>query len=178
MRIGESAELTGPLGNTWKQFLPKRNGGGVALVAGGIGAAPLAAFVGETASEGFDFYLGIKKGFKNLAERAALLGPALLDHHELVVASEDGKEKHHGFVTDFFDPAGYRAVFACGPDPMLRLVAAKCRKAAVPCYVSLERRMACGVGACLGCTVATTGGNRRCCADGPIFNAEEVFFDE
>jgi NAD(P)H-flavin reductase len=58
---------------------------------------------------------------------------------------------------------------------MLKAVAAKCRAAAVPCFVSLEKRMACGVGACLGCTVKTVSGNRRCCADGPIFKADEVF---
>jgi len=57
---------------------------------------------------------------------------------------------------------------------MLKVVAEKCAAAAVPCYVSLERRMACGVGACLGCTVSTAKGNRRCCADGPIFPAKEL----
>jgi NAD(P)H-flavin reductase len=60
---------------------------------------------------------------------------------------------------------------------MLKALAARCRAAAVPCYVSVERRMACGVGACLGCTVETSGGNKRCCADGPIFPAEEIYFD-
>jgi NAD(P)H-flavin reductase len=59
---------------------------------------------------------------------------------------------------------------------MLRAAAARCREAPVPCRVSLERRMACGVGACLGCTVAAAGGSRRCCADGPIFKAEELAF--
>jgi NAD(P)H-flavin reductase len=60
---------------------------------------------------------------------------------------------------------------------MLKAVAAKCKAAGTPCFISMERRMACGVGACLGCTVATVKGNRRCCADGPIFNAEEVLFE-
>jgi NAD(P)H-flavin reductase len=182
MQIGENAELTGPLGNSWKQFLRpfkavSPDSKPVALVAGGIGAAPLAAFAGETSSQRFDFYLGLKRGFKDLEEMAGLLGPSLLDHRKLIIASEDGKEKHRGRITDFLDPADYRTVFACGPEPMLRVVAAKCREAAVPCYISLERRMACGVGACLGCTVTTSAGNRRCCADGPVFNAEEVVFD-
>jgi NAD(P)H-flavin reductase len=61
---------------------------------------------------------------------------------------------------------------------MLKAVAAKCKAAGVPCCVSREKRMACGVGACLGCTVKTVSGNRRCCADGPIFKADEVIFDE
>ena len=61
---------------------------------------------------------------------------------------------------------------------MLKAVANACRDSDVPCFISMEKRMACGVGACLGCTVKTTGGNRRCCADGPIFNAEEIYFDD
>jgi NAD(P)H-flavin reductase len=61
---------------------------------------------------------------------------------------------------------------------MLKAVVSKCKAAGVPCFVSMERRMACGVGACLGCTVRTVNGNRRCCADGPIFKADEGIFDE
>jgi dihydroorotate dehydrogenase electron transfer subunit len=57
---------------------------------------------------------------------------------------------------------------------MLKVVAAKCKAVNVPCYVSLERKMACGVGACMGCTVKTVNGNKSCCSDGPIFNADEV----
>ncbi|MDR3248072.1 MAG: dihydroorotate dehydrogenase, partial [Treponema sp.] len=76
----------------------------------------------------------------------------------------------------FVDYQDYAAVFACGPTPMLKAVAEKSKAAGVPCFISMEARMACGAGACLGCTIATTGGNRRCCADGPIFPAEEVLF--
>jgi NAD(P)H-flavin reductase len=88
-----------------------------------------------------------------------------------------------GRIPDYLDPSQYRAVFACGPVPMLKAVAAKCKQAGTPCYVSMEQRMACGVGACLGCTIKTTArqsgeANRHCCTDGPIFNAEEVIFDE
>jgi NAD(P)H-flavin reductase len=60
---------------------------------------------------------------------------------------------------------------------MLKALASLCKTREVPCFISMERHMACGVGACLGCTVRTTQGNRRCCADGPIFRAEEVLFD-
>jgi NAD(P)H-flavin reductase len=57
---------------------------------------------------------------------------------------------------------------------MLKTVAAICKDNGVPCLVSLERRMACGVGACLGCTVSTWNGNSRCCIEGPVFNAQEI----
>jgi NAD(P)H-flavin reductase len=180
MQSGEEAELTGPLGNAWTDFLPTAKNIGekpIALIGGGIGVAPLLALLCEKSGHSFDLYAGFKKGFETMEERSAFLGPAL-DAREIIIASEDGKTGHKGRIPDFFEPDKYAAVCACGPEPMLKTVAIKCKDKGVPCFVSLERRMACGVGACLGCTVKTINGNRRCCADGPIFNAEEVFFDE
>ncbi|MDR2403256.1 MAG: dihydroorotate dehydrogenase electron transfer subunit [Spirochaetaceae bacterium] len=165
MGRGEEAELTGPLGNAWGDMALPAGPGPVALVGGGIGIAPLAAFAAELAEGTFDFYAGFKSrpfGLEGLSRKP-------------VIATEDGSEGSCGRIPDFMDPAGYRAVYACGPEPMLQAVAASCSVAGVPCFVSLERRMACGVGACLGCTVETAGCNRRCCADGPIFSAGEVF---
>jgi NAD(P)H-flavin reductase len=171
MRAGEEAELTGPLGNGWKDFLPGNTNSPIALIGGGIGLAPLAAFASELPEVPFHFYAG----FRTLgAAEDDLLGPFLYSR-ETVIATEDGSRGRKGRIPGFLDPAKYSAVYACGPEPMLRTVAASCEKAGTPCFVSLERRMACGVGACLGCTVKTTGGNRRCCADGPIFPAAEVF---
>ncbi|MDR2072446.1 MAG: dihydroorotate dehydrogenase electron transfer subunit [Spirochaetaceae bacterium] len=85
---------------------------------------------------------------------------------------------YRGRIPDFFNPRDYAVVYACGPEPMLRTLGVRCRALGIPCYLSMERRMACGVGACLGCTVETRGGNRRCCTDGPIFPAEELYLDE
>ena len=96
----------------------------------------------------------------------------------LIIATEDGSEGYKGFITDFLELKRYAAVCACGPLPMLKTVGAMCGKAGLPCFVSMERRMACGLGACLGCTVKTINGNKRCCADGPIFPAGELHFDE
>ncbi|MDR1857830.1 MAG: dihydroorotate dehydrogenase electron transfer subunit [Treponema sp.] len=180
MQIGEEAELTGPLGNTWKDFLSKikNDGKPIALIGGGIGIAPLGALFGESSRRDYDLYAGFKTGFRNKEEKNALLGTALLNADRVVIATEDGRAGHKGRIPDFLEPQNYAAVCACGPEPMLQAVAAKCTAAAVPCFVSLERRMACGVGACLGCTVKTVSGNRRCCADGPIFNAQELIFDD
>jgi len=174
MRTGEAAELTGPLGNAWADFLPKAGKGTipVALVGGGIGLAPLSALLREEPpGYTFDLYAGFRTGF-------ALLGMVFSGTGNIIIATEDGKTGHKGLIPDFLEPEKYAAVCTCGPEPMLKAVAAKCRAASVPCFVSLERRMACGVGACLGCTVRTVNGNRRCCADGPIFNAEDVIFDD
>jgi NAD(P)H-flavin reductase len=153
--------------------------GQIALVGGGIGIAPLIALVSELPDEPFDFYAGFKtmSAKRNNHEYDWLLGPALSSAGELILATEDGARGKKGRIPDFLDPGKYRAVCACGPEPMLKAVAAKCKAAGTPCFISMERRMACGVGACLGCTVATVKGNRCCCADGPVFNAEEVLFE-
>jgi NAD(P)H-flavin reductase len=190
MRPGEEAELIGPLGNAWTDFLSKivlpsenspveKNSAEkpVALIGGGIGLAPLIALIDE-AGYNFNLYAGFRTGFANAEEKAALLGLALSGTGKITIATEDGKDGLKGRIPDFLEPEKYAAVCACGPEPMLKAVAAKCKAAGVPCFVSLERRMACGTGACLGCTVKTVNGNRRCCADGPIFNADEVIFDE
>jgi NAD(P)H-flavin reductase len=180
MRSGDEAELTGPLGNAWADFLATVENGRakpVALIGGGIGIAPLQALLCEGLKYHFNFYAGFKNDLKT-EEKSALLGAAYLEANNMIIATENGKDGRKGLIPDFLEPEKYAAVCACGPEAMLKVVAAKCKAARVPCFISMEKRMACGVGACLGCTVRTVNGNRRCCADGPIFKAEEVIFDE
>jgi NAD(P)H-flavin reductase len=198
LALGEEAEITGPLGNSWLDFLPKRPAAGekgpaqqIALVGGGMGTAPLQEFTYYIEKKGkkleADFFAGFKTGFKKIEEQYHLIGMAMFSARQSTVVFEDGRsgdkgvEVHKGLVTDYVKPEEYDAVYACGPEPMLRVLAAKCAAAGTPCFVSLERRMACGVGACLGCTVQVKGDetliNKRCCKDGPIFPAVEVFFD-
>ena len=172
MKAGEEAELIGPLGNCWKiADIPQ---GPVALVGGGIGIAPLLALIPELGDRVFDFYAGFRSGsfgLENMESKAPRL-------RSLIIAAEDGSAGKSGRIPDYFTPTGYSGVFACGPEPMLKVISEACAAWKVPCFISMERHMACGVGACLGCTVKTTGGNRRCCADGPVFNASEVLFNE
>jgi NAD(P)H-flavin reductase len=182
LHIGKKAALTGPLGNSWEDFpLPWENRRRAALVGGGVGIAPLLS-LGAVLPEGsFDFYAGFR-ALRNKREQKKLLGPVLHCGHETVIAVENADESgaavRQGRITGFLDPRQYAMVYACGPEAMLKAVAASCKEAGTPCFVSLERPMACGVGACLGCTVRTRGGNRRCCTDGPIFNAEDLIFDD
>ena len=179
LQIGEEAELTGPLGNAWSDF--SMNDGAVkpiALLGGGLGIAPLNALLLEREEGRFEVYAGFKTGFKTEYEKILLAGPSLLYSDKLTIATEDGKNGNKGQITDFFEPEKYSLVCACGPELMLKAVTKKCMSAGVPCLICIERRMACGVGACLGCTVKTVQGNLRCCADGPIFKAEEVIFED
>ena len=176
LRVGEKAQITGPLGNAWADFLPES--GNAALVGGGVGIAPLIALIAEKPECNFHFYAGFRHGFHSKEEEKAMLQEAA-NAKKLVIAAEDGRDALGGYIVDFlFEPQNYDAIFACGPQPMLKAVKQKCDANGVPCYVSLERRMACGAGACLGCTVNTVSGNRRCCADGPIFSAGELSFNE
>jgi len=175
IREGEEVELIGPQGNAWTDFLPNTNAGPIALIGGSLGVAPLNALLGEATGHVFDRYAGFKNGFKSSEEQYAVLWD--LGARKTIIASEDGKTGKKGLILDFLEPEKYAAVCACGALPMLKAVAEKCKAKKVPCFVSMESRMACGVGACLGCTIKTVHGNRRCCADGPIFKAEEVVFN-
>ncbi len=161
---GDAVELTGPLGTGW----PAPAEGRTALVSGGVGIAPLAFLAGSLPPDSYDLYAGFRSGSLGLDN----LRPA-----RVTIATEDGSEGRTGRITEFFEPAPYRTVYACGPEAMLRAVARACVAAGVACYLSLERRMACGVGACLGCAVPTVAGNRRCCVDGPVFDAREVLIE-
>jgi NAD(P)H-flavin reductase len=168
LREGDRAELSGPLGNSWADAGADIPEGPAALISGGVGVAPLACCAPELGNRPFDFYAGFKSGSYGLES---------VKPRSLIIATEAGSEGLRGKIPDFFSPAGYSVVYSCGPEAMLKTVAAVCGEAGVPCFISMERRMACGVGACLGCTVKTWGGNRRCCADGPIFSAVEVCFE-
>ncbi|MDR0301799.1 MAG: dihydroorotate dehydrogenase electron transfer subunit [Treponema sp.] len=176
MQIGEKMQLTGPFGNAWADFLP--DSGSAALVSGGAGIAPLAALVAEKPDYNFHFYAGFKTGFKEKEQEDAMLG-AGKNAKKVIIAAEDGVNALSGRIVEyFFEPEKYDIIFSCGPFEMLKALLLKCNKKDVPCYVSMESRMACGAGACLGCTIRTTKGNRRCCSDGPIFSSKDLIINE
>jgi len=176
MQAGEKMQLIGPLGNAWADFLPIN--GSAALVGGGAGVAPLAALVAEKPDYNFHFYAGFKNGFKDKGQEDAMLG-AGKNAKKVIVSAEDGVNAMNGRIVEFlFEPEKFDVVFGCGPFEMLKALMARCKKRNVPCFVSMESRMACGVGACVGCTIRTKKGNRRCCTDGPIFSSEEIIINE
>jgi NAD(P)H-flavin reductase len=176
LQAGEKVQITGPFGNAWADFLPES--GKAALVAGGVGAAPLAALAAEKPDFNFHFFAGFKNGFRDKDEENTVLASAV-NAKKLVITAEDGINALNGRITDFFfEPESYDVIFGCGPAAMLRALKKKCEGKNVRCFLSIERRMACGVGACLGCIVQTGKGNRLCCKDGPIFDAWEITFDE
>jgi NAD(P)H-flavin reductase len=172
MRPGEEAELIGPLGNRFADFLPETTAGlKVALLGGGIGAAPISLFARELRQSNIDHV--VWDGFKS-GETAILHNEESPATDPPIIITEDGSLGRKGFVTDFLVPTHYDAVFACGPLPMLHAVGQKCAASGTPCFVSMEKRMACGVGACLGCRIAAKQGSKHCCKDGPVFDAKDI----
>jgi len=160
--------LFGPLGNG---FPIQEVSGNIALVGGGIGIPPLF----ETAKQLFkngshiDVFLGYKnelfafEPFENVCDN-------------IFIASETGIEGYKGFITDIFNAKKYHAVFTCGPEGMMKIVKKLCDNQNVPVWLSMENRMACGIGACLVCTCKTIEGMKRCCKDGPVFQGNVLLF--
>lgn len=176
-------ELMGPVGRTWQ---PPQNVGRALLVGGGVGAAPLFMLCEQLVNEGVrtDVVLGAQTEAA-LACRGryeALLAQAKACDAPRY-ATDDGSFGRAGFCISLVQEAleaaataqePYDYVAVCGPEPLMKLVADMADQANVYCEVSLEKRMACGVGACLSCVVDTVDGKQRACVDGPVFPAKKV----
>lgn len=166
---GSQIEILAPLGNGFPVDRQKRT----LLVGGGIGVPPLLGVASELGENAVAVL-----GFRNkdaviLEEDFQAVGAKTL------VATDDGTYGHHGLVTDLCKDQEFDCVMACGPAPMLRAVTALAQERGVLCYVSLEERMACGIGACLGCAVALLkeDGSQyfgHVCKDGPVFESHRV----
>lgn len=172
---GDACDLIGPLGTGWR--IPE----GLAhalIVTGGLGAAPLGMLAEELAQAGVA--TTVTMGAPT-AERLVARGVYENVARIVQVATDDGSDGHHGFVTALSAAAlsehEIGMVYCCGPEAMQRIVAGQAATAGVPCQVSLERLMACGIGACLSCVVSTGSGLRKACVDGPVFDAEEILWD-
>lgn len=171
---GSTLDVIGPLG---RGFVPAPEGPHC-LIGGGMGIAPL-YFLAQHLLEARGSHAGppVLLGAQTQAELLLLAQEFTGLGYPVLTATDDGSLGHPGFVTDLLDTLlpEVRQVYVCGPLPMMRTVAAKCHQAGVACQVSLETHMACGLGACLGCTVpARDGGYHHVCKDGPVFPAEEV----
>ncbi|MFH1644903.1 MAG: dihydroorotate dehydrogenase electron transfer subunit [Candidatus Omnitrophota bacterium] len=193
---GTFIDVVGPLGNGFK--VPKAQSNFI-LVAGGIGIAPLVALADELAKfrkKTITVILGVKtKSHITCKLELEELGA------KVVIVTEDGSAGVKGFsscvledvikqfdlregspalkvknpssvtISDYRPEAG---LYACGPIPMLKEVCKIAHRYRIETQVSLEERMGCGIGACLGCVVNTTSGYKRVCKDGPVFRLEDI----
>ena len=166
---GQTLTLTGPCGNGF-DVAAAAAAGRVAVVGGGIGVAPLLLLCRELAAAGCkpELYAGFR-------DAPYALEDFLPDCAAISVATDSGAVGYHGLVTGILHPEEFDLVLTCGPNVMMQGVYRLCSEKGVPCLASLERKMACGLGACLGCTCHTKVGPKTVCQDGPVFPAQEVF---
>lgn len=182
---GDDLDVLGPLGNGF-DLNSKR----LLLIGGGIGVPPLLMAARQAASiyAGEVRHIDALLGFIN-ADKAILLPEFAAVCDRVEVSTDDGSLGRHGYVTDMLVSrleAGGGSVFdmilSCGPLAMLSRVAEIADKYGIPCQVSLEQRMGCGVGACLVCSCGVKRSHgksyARVCADGPVFFSREVIWDE
>lgn len=153
LKPGDSLMLEGPFGSGYPYTENK-----IALIGGGMGTAPLLYAAKRLPNA--DVYLGFSsesfriEAFKKAAKKIVVnIG---------------------GFIINDLEPDDYDAVYCCGSLGMMRALEERMAKSRAQLYISLETRMACGIGACLGCSITTKLGNRKMCSDGPVFAAEEV----
>lgn len=166
MREGENVNLVYPLGNGYPV-----DGETPLLVGGGCGVAPL-LYLAKTFQ---------KKGIRPLillgCKNRVILQEEFARYGDVYITTENGSCGEQGFVTQhsIWDTAStIDGIFTCGPEAMMQSVARRAKEKHVPCYVSLENTMACGIGACLCCVVETEHGNRCTCTEGPVFLADDI----
>ncbi len=181
-KAGRRIDILGTLGNGFP--LEKAKGKRVFLMGGGIGIPPMLelakAIARNVGSEMQAASVDIIVGYR---DKELFLSEDLSKYGKVHAATEDGSAGTKGNVMDAIAAEGLEAdvIFACGPMPMLRAVKKYAAEKGVEAYISLEERMACGVGACLGCVVKTREvdhhshvNNARICTDGPVYAAQDV----
>lgn len=172
LATGAKLDVLGPLG---RGFQPPAEGEAPVLLAGGIGLGPILFLRDSLCGRGAEplFLYG--------ARNAAFVPRDRLPR-ACLSCTDDGSLGFKGTVVDSLLDAGIpvkAALYACGPGPMLKAIAALARTEGLPCQVAVEQRMACGVGACMGCSVAVKDERKfaRACVEGPVFRAEELLWD-
>lgn len=169
LKYGDILNLVYPLGNSFS--LPAKDEH-VLLVGGGCGIAPLLFLAKYLKSNGC--VPDILLGFRNMDR--------IIEFEEysktgnVFVTTEDGSMGEKGYVTSHsvFSEKKYDRICCCGPDSMMKGIAAFSKANKIICEVSLENLMACGIGACLCCIVDTVNGNLCTCIDGPVFNVNDL----
>ena len=172
-RAGETVKLLGPCGTGFSRPHPR-----ACIIGGGIGIPPLLFLATEYQRQtAFTCILGAGTAddLVLLSDFSAIRGATV---H---CATDDGSYGRHGLVIDLLAEAWRDEplpVYACGPVPMLKSVAANCHEAGVPAYVCLEAYMGCGIGVCMGCVIPTVRGMERVCMEGPVFTADDILWDQ
>ncbi len=174
---GDMVNIIGPLG--YGTFDVTTEYGSVAIIGGGIGIFPLYELAKELKNKAsINVYLGFRNKELVTCEKEF----EAIGLNKLCITTDDGSYKEKGFAIDFMkkDIEEHRVdkIFACGPLPMIKAVKAYAEENGIPCQISLEERMGCGIGACLGCAVKIVSGDEprygHVCKEGPVFKSTDV----
>ena len=174
LKAGDTVKILGPLGNGFTVASGKK----AFPIGGGIGVPPMLQLAKEMKASGED--IQVVMGYRN---SDTFLLEEFEEVAETFVATEDGSLGIKGNVIDAIKSEKLNAdiIYTCGPTPMLRALKAYAEENNMECYISMEERMACGIGACLACVCKsrekdahTNVNNKRICKEGPVFNAKEV----
>ena len=174
LKAGDTIPVIGPLGNGFP--VEKAEGKRAFLMGGGIGVPPILELAKQMQCEKKQIVVGYRNAQTFLKEEFEAAG-------ELYISTEDGSVGTKGNVMDAIREQKLKAdiIYACGPTPMLRAIKQYAEENGIECYISLEERMACGIGACLACVCKSKEkdahsnvNNKRICKDGPVFLSTEV----
>ena len=174
LKAGDTIPVIGPLGNGFP--VEKAEGKRAFLMGGGIGVPPILELAKQMQCEKKQIVVGYRNAQTFLIEEFEAAG-------ELYISTEDGSVGTKGNVMDAIREQKLKAdiIYACGPTPMLRAIKQYAEENGIECYISLEERMACGIGACLACVCKSKEkdahsnvNNKRICKDGPVFLSTEV----
>ena len=169
LKEGDIVNTLMPLGNGFS--LPQTAGKRYLLVGGGVGSAPLYYLAQELKAQGCDFTILIgARSVKDLYLRESYEALGRVEYTtEDATLGEKGYVTNHSVLAEKFD-----YIYTCGPKPMMLSVAKYAREKGIGCEVSLENKMACGLGACLCCVEDTKEGHKCVCTDGPVFSIDEL----
>lgn len=176
LSVGSPIMILAPLG---KGFPALPVGYKAIIVAGGMGIAPLLPLIVRLKKASSS--LSVLYGAKSHDDLVCLPELRKVGDIRIKITTEDGTgEGKKGLVTQLLkhEEEAKTAIYACGPEPMLQNVSDYATERDIPCWISLERWMACGVGACLSCVVKTSVGYKRVCCDGPIFAATDIAWSD
>ena len=174
MKAGDVLPVIGPLGNGFP--LERAAGKKAFLMGGGIGVPPILELAKQIDCDAKQIIVGYR-------DSETFLRDEFEQNGQVYISTEDGSEGTKGNVMDAIRENGLEAdiIYACGPTPMLRAIKAYAEEKGIECWLSLEERMACGIGACLACVCQTKEkdhhsnvNNKRICKDGPLFLSTEV----
>lgn len=171
--IGEYIDIIGPLGGNGFNIKEYKN---VAIIGGGIGIFPLYELAKNIKSSAkVNMYIGFRnKEFVVLEQEFKSVS------HKFTLTTDDGSYAQDGFAINYlkqdYQKEKFDCIYACGPLPMLKAVQEFALQNNIPCQISLEEKMGCGIGTCMGCAVKLAGQDKysRVCKEGPVFYADEV----